>query len=94
MIYQIWFQSIHFSSDLAAPDHPVYLGLKMTMFGDETWERISPVGFLRSDSTTSFFVSDYSQVSLIHSLTTSLLNYIYKTDMHEFIGGSKKNIIT
>ena len=52
----------------AAPDHPVYLGLKMTMFGDETWERISPVRFLRSDPTTSFFVSDYSQVSLIHSL--------------------------
>jgi len=37
-------------------------GLKIVMFGDETWSRISPVPFLRSDPTSSFFVNDYTEV--------------------------------
>ena len=32
------------------------------MFGDETWSKISPVQFLREDPTSSFYVTDYTQV--------------------------------
>lgn len=37
-------------------------GRNMTMFGDDTWLKLFPVHFLRSDGTTSFFVADYTQV--------------------------------
>ncbi len=37
-------------------------GLQMTMFGDDTWLNLFPSHFLRWDGTTSFFVSDYSEV--------------------------------
>ena len=34
----------------------------LTMFGDETWLKLFPGAFERSDGTTSFFVSDYTEV--------------------------------
>lgn len=37
-------------------------GRNMTMFGDDTWLKLFPRRFIRSDGTTSFFVSDFSQV--------------------------------
>lgn len=36
---------------------------KMVMFGDDTWIKLFPRHFARSDGTTSFFVSDYTEVS-------------------------------
>lgn len=35
---------------------------KLTMFGDDTWLRLFPSFFERSDGTTSFFVSDFTEV--------------------------------
>ncbi len=35
----------------------------LTMFGDDTWLRLFPGSFIRSDGTTSFFVSDYTEAS-------------------------------
>ncbi len=33
------------------------------MFGDDTWLKLFPGRFVREDGTTSFFVSDYTEVS-------------------------------
>src|SRR5271170_2181231 len=37
-------------------------GGKMVMYGDDTWLRLFPNFFERSDGTTSFFVSDFTEV--------------------------------
>ena len=34
----------------------------ITMFGDDTWSKLFPGDFLRQDPTTSFFVSDFTEV--------------------------------
>jgi ethanolamine phosphate transferase 2 subunit G len=39
-------------------------GKKMVFYGDDTWTRLFPGVFMRSDGTTSFFVSDYTEVSI------------------------------
>ena len=37
-------------------------GRKLIFFGDDTWLKLFPNHFVRSDGTTSFFVSDYTEV--------------------------------
>lgn len=37
-------------------------GRKVNLFGDDTWIRLFPDRFLRQDGTTSFYVSDYTEV--------------------------------
>ena len=37
-------------------------GKKLVFYGDDTWLRLFPNHFIRSDGTTSFFVNDYTQV--------------------------------
>ncbi|XP_064605892.1 GPI ethanolamine phosphate transferase 2-like [Liolophura sinensis] len=37
-------------------------GKKLVFFGDETWLKLFPDYFIRADPTTSFFVSDYTEV--------------------------------
>lgn len=37
-------------------------GHRMVFYGDDTWLRLFPGKFLRNDGTTSFFVSDYTEV--------------------------------
>jgi hypothetical protein len=37
-------------------------GRKMVFYGDDTWIRLFPDHFVRSDGTTSFFVTDYTEV--------------------------------
>lgn len=37
-------------------------GKKMVFYGDDTWLKLYPNMFLRSEGTTSFFVSDYTEV--------------------------------
>eukprot|EP00095_Tigriopus_kingsejongensis_P010479 maker-scaffold1628_size33005-snap-gene-0.8 protein:Tk10479 transcript:maker-scaffold1628_size33005-snap-gene-0.8-mRNA-1 annotation:"gpi ethanolamine phosphate transferase 2-like" len=37
-------------------------GRNITFFGDDTWLKLFPEAFLRSDGTTSFFVADYTEV--------------------------------
>ena len=40
-------------------------GRKVNMFGDDTWIKLFPGAFLRQDGTTSFYVSDYTEVRLL-----------------------------
>lgn len=40
-------------------------GLSAVFYGDDTWLRLFPDHFLRSDGTTSFFVNDYTEVCII-----------------------------
>jgi ethanolaminephosphotransferase len=35
----------------------------MVLYGDDTWSKLFPGFFIREDPTTSFFVSDYTQVT-------------------------------
>lgn len=37
-------------------------GLDSVFYGDDTWLKLFPHTFLRSEGTTSFFVSDYIEV--------------------------------
>ncbi|MCJ1395258.1 major facilitator super transporter protein [Xylographa bjoerkii] len=37
-------------------------GGRLVMYGDDTWLRLFPDTFFRSDGTTSFFVSDFTEV--------------------------------
>jgi ethanolaminephosphotransferase len=37
-------------------------GRDMNLFGDDTWIKLFPNAFTRMDGTTSFFVSDYTEV--------------------------------
>ncbi|RXM28722.1 GPI ethanolamine phosphate transferase 2 [Acipenser ruthenus] len=37
-------------------------GKKMVFYGDDTWLRLFPKHFMEQDGTTSFFVSDYTEV--------------------------------
>ncbi|XP_076462688.1 GPI ethanolamine phosphate transferase 2, catalytic subunit-like [Babylonia areolata] len=39
-------------------------GKTVTFFGDDTWLRLFPGHFTRADGTTSFFVTDYTEVDL------------------------------
>ncbi len=50
-------------------------GRKLTLFGDDTWTKLFPDAFLRSDGVTSFFVADYTEVIAIewHRILTVLL---------------------
>ena len=37
-------------------------GRKMVFYGDDTWMQLFPKHFIRSEGTTSFFVTDYTEV--------------------------------
>ena len=43
-------------------------GRKLLMFGDDTWTRLFPTAFARQDPTTSFFVSDHTEVMMMMTL--------------------------
>lgn len=38
-------------------------GKRIIFYGDDTWVRLFPKHFMEYDGTTSFFVSDYTEVS-------------------------------
>jgi ethanolaminephosphotransferase len=44
---------------LQARDHD----MKLIFYGDETWLKLFPNVFTRSEGTTSFFVSDFTEVN-------------------------------
>lgn len=48
-------------------------GKKIVFYGDDTWVRLFPKHFMEYDGTSSFFVSDYTEVSA--SLTAWMLLY-------------------
>ena len=37
-------------------------GQNLVFYGDDTWLKLFPHSFIRSEGTTSFFVSDYTEV--------------------------------
>ncbi|XDV37794.1 hypothetical protein PO909_007337 [Leuciscus waleckii] len=37
-------------------------GKRIIFYGDDTWVRLFPKHFMEHDGTTSFFVSDYTEV--------------------------------
>lgn len=41
-------------------------GYSSVFYGDDTWLKLFPSSFLRSEGTTSFFVSDYTEVTVSH----------------------------
>lgn len=40
-------------------------GHTITFYGDDTWLKMFPSHFKRSDGTTSFFVSDFTEVMTV-----------------------------
>lgn len=44
-------------------------GKKMVFYGDDTWMKLFPGHFERTDGTTSFFVTDYAEVWLFTTLS-------------------------
>ncbi|XP_050441011.1 GPI ethanolamine phosphate transferase 2 isoform X2 [Adelges cooleyi] len=42
----------------------------LVFYGDETWLKLFPKSFIRSDGTTSFYISDYTEVD--HNITRHL----------------------
>lgn len=53
-------------------------GLKMTFFGDDTWLKLFPKHFIRSDGTQSFYVNDYTEVD--DNVTRHLTQELNATD--------------
>lgn len=39
-------------------------GKRIVFYGDDTWVRLFPKHFMEYDGTTSFFVSDYTEVCM------------------------------
>ncbi|RZF35053.1 hypothetical protein LSTR_LSTR009645 [Laodelphax striatellus] len=50
----------------------------VTFFGDDTWLKLFPNKFTRSEGTTSFYVSDYTEVD--NNVTRNVVNELEKTD--------------
>jgi ethanolaminephosphotransferase len=53
-------------------------GRNMTMYGDDTWIKLFPEHFMRHDGTTSFFVSDYTEVD--QNVTRHLTDEVHRDD--------------
>lgn len=53
-------------------------GAKLVMYGDDTWLKLFPGFFDRADGTTSFFVSDYTEVD--HNVTRHVPFELTQTD--------------
>lgn len=53
-------------------------GGKLVMYGDDTWLRLFPDFFHRSDGTTSFFVSDFTEVD--HNVTRHIPSELSRDD--------------
>lgn len=58
-------------------------GRNITFFGDDTWVKLFPKHFLRSDGTQSFYVNDYTEVD--NNVTRHLSQELEKTDWDAMI---------
>ncbi|XP_074640189.1 GPI ethanolamine phosphate transferase 2, catalytic subunit-like [Tubulanus polymorphus] len=56
---------------------------KLVFYGDDTWLRLFPHHFIRSEGTTSFFVTDYTEVDV--NVTRHLDNEIRNSDWNVLI---------
>ena len=63
-------------------------GDKLVMYGDDTWLRLFPGFFHRSDGTTSFFVSDFTEVdtNVTRHLPAELANDDWSAMTLHFLG--------
>ena len=76
------------SSSLAAQDSwlaqlKAKPGGKLVMYGDDTWLRLFPSFFDRSDGTTSFFVSDFTEVD--NNVTRHILDELAQDDWNGMV---------
>ncbi|KAK9472833.1 alkaline-phosphatase-like protein [Dipodascopsis tothii] len=58
-------------------------GRRLIMFGDDTWLKLFPGMFERSDGTTSFYVSDYTEVD--HNVTRHIAPELGRSDWDAMI---------
>ncbi|KAJ5753833.1 uncharacterized protein N7511_007986, partial [Penicillium nucicola] len=58
-------------------------GKRLVMYGDDTWLKLFPGMFDRSDGTTSFFVSDFTEVD--HNVTRHVPAELAQSDWSAFI---------
>ncbi|KAE8348171.1 alkaline-phosphatase-like protein [Aspergillus coremiiformis] len=58
-------------------------GGKMVMYGDDTWLKLFPGMFDRADGTTSFFVSDFTEVD--NNVTRHISSEVSQDDWSAFI---------
>ncbi|KAJ5598271.1 Alkaline phosphatase-like alpha/beta/alpha [Penicillium hordei] len=58
-------------------------GGRLVMYGDDTWLKLFPGMFDRADGTTSFFVSDFTEVD--HNVTRHVPNELAQDDWSAFI---------
>lgn len=56
---------------------------KLVMYGDDTWLKLFPGTFDRTDGTTSFFVSDFTEVD--HNVTRNIPGELVKDDWNTMI---------
>jgi ethanolamine phosphate transferase 2 subunit G len=63
-------------------------GGKLAMYGDDTWLRLFPGFFHRADGTTSFFVSDFTEVdnNVTRHIPTELANDDWSALTFHFLG--------
>ena len=57
---------LNFDSESLTEDNMITqlkrMGKSVVFYGDDTWIRLFPDAFVRSEGTTSFFVTDYTEV--------------------------------
>ncbi|PYI23311.1 GPI ethanolamine phosphate transferase 2 [Aspergillus japonicus CBS 114.51] len=58
-------------------------GDRLVMYGDDTWLKLFPGMFDRADGTTSFYVSDFTEVD--HNVTRHVPNELLQDDWSAFI---------
>lgn len=50
-------------------------GKQIVFYGDDTWIKLFPQSFVRKEGTTSFFVTDYTEVRINISLQFMIILY-------------------
>ena len=68
---------LNFDSKSLNEDNLIYQlnqsGKKILFYGDDTWIKLFPKKFLRSEGTTSFFVTDFTEVNILFYFKATLL---------------------
>lgn len=49
---------------------------RLLFYGDETWLKLFPNSFIRHDGTTSFYISDYTEVILEFRLCSCIFFHL------------------
>lgn len=52
-------------------------GHRMIFYGDDTWLKLFPNKFIRSEGTTSFFVNDFKEVRSSSKVISSIKNFLF-----------------